>query len=109
MDEISCDLRMRTRVLALKVCNGDAAKGPVEQGKRGMGGGHIRVRLRFFILVGHEIKYRKVASSRPVYYSILEHFGQRSQFISIKFPKTVYCSRLYGIYIEMLPPNILSS
>ena len=30
--------------------------------------------------------YRKVASSRLVYYSILESFGQRSQYISIKFP-----------------------
>ena len=30
--------------------------------------------------------YRKVASSRPVYYSILELFGQRSQYIIIKFP-----------------------
>ena len=39
MDEISCDLRMRTRVLALKVCNGDAAKGLVEQG--GIKGGTL--------------------------------------------------------------------
>ena len=30
--------------------------------------------------------YCKVVSSRPVYYSILETFGQRSQYISIKFP-----------------------
>ena len=30
--------------------------------------------------------YRKVVCSRPVYYSILELFGQRSQYISIKFP-----------------------
>ena len=30
--------------------------------------------------------YRKVASTRPVYYSILEFFGQRSQNISIKVP-----------------------
>ena len=28
---------------------------------------------------------RKVASSRPVYYSILESLGQRLQYISIKF------------------------
>ena len=27
----------------------------------------------------------KVVSNRPVYYSILELFGQRSQYISIKF------------------------
>ena len=33
----------------------------------------------------HGIIYRKVASSRPVYYSILELYGQRSQYISIKF------------------------
>ena len=32
------------------------------------------------------INYRKVASSRLVYYSILELFGQRSRYISIKFP-----------------------
>ena len=30
--------------------------------------------------------YRKVASSRPVYYSILDHFVQRSQYIIIKIP-----------------------
>ena len=30
--------------------------------------------------------YCRVASSRPVYYSILKLFGQRSQYISIKFP-----------------------
>jgi hypothetical protein len=30
--------------------------------------------------------HRKVASSRPVYYSILNPFGQRSQYISIRFP-----------------------
>ena len=40
----------------------------------------------FFVRVGHETTYRKVASSRPVYYSILNSFGQRSQYISIKFP-----------------------
>ena len=31
-------------------------------------------------------KYRKVASSGPVYYSILDHFVQRLQYISIKIP-----------------------
>ena len=47
--------------------------------------------------------YHKVASSRPVYYSILEPFGQRSHCTSIKFPlhkpseETYYCSRLYCI------------
>ena len=30
--------------------------------------------------------YHKVASSRPAYYSILNSFSQRSQYISIKFP-----------------------
>ena len=30
-------------------------------------------------------KHHKVASSRPVYYSILNSLGQRSQYISIKF------------------------
>ena len=30
--------------------------------------------------------YRKVSSSWPTYYSILDPFGQRSQYISIKFP-----------------------
>ena len=30
--------------------------------------------------------YRKVASSRLVYYSILNYFDQRSQYMSIKFP-----------------------
>ena len=30
--------------------------------------------------------YCKVSSSRPVYYSILNYLGQRSQCISIKFP-----------------------
>ena len=61
-----------------------------------------------------DFTYRKVASSRPVYYSILQLFDQRSQYISIKFPlhkpsenvlltETVYCLRLYGtsfIYIK---------
>ena len=32
------------------------------------------------------LEYRKVASSRLVYYSILNSFAQRSQYISIKFP-----------------------
>ena len=31
-------------------------------------------------------RYPKVTSSRPVYYSILELLGQRSQYIRIKFP-----------------------
>ena len=32
------------------------------------------------------VVYRKVASSRPVYYSILDSLGQRSQYTSMKFP-----------------------
>ena len=57
-----------------------------------------------------QIKNRKVASSRPVYYLILNSLGQRSQYISINFslhkqsenPKMCYCatvyySQLYGI------------
>ena len=32
------------------------------------------------------LSYRKVASSRLVYYSILDHFVQRSQYIRIKVP-----------------------
>ena len=51
-------------------------------------------------------EYRKVASSRPVYYLILELFGQRSQYKSIQFPllkpsenvlltETSYCSQHY--------------
>ena len=31
-------------------------------------------------------EYRKVASSRPVYNLILDPFGQRLQYVSIKFP-----------------------
>ena len=31
-------------------------------------------------------RYCKVGSSGPVYYSILNYFGQRSQYINIKFP-----------------------
>ena len=59
-----------------------------------------------FQLVQFIFIYCKVASSRPVYYPILNSFGQRSQYISIKFTlyrqslnvlltKTVYCSQLY--------------
>ena len=57
-------------------------------------------------------KYHKVASSRPVYCSILELLGQRSEYIRIKFShhkpsenpwgllltETVYCSQLYGMH-----------
>ena len=38
------------------------------------------------VFIKMKLNYRKVASSRPVYYLILENFGQRSQYISIKFP-----------------------
>ena len=49
----------------------------------------VRYHSRFFCEIELGIQprtYRKVASSRPVYYSILELFGQRSQYIRIKFP-----------------------
>ena len=36
--------------------------------------------------LSRKIDYRKVASSRPVYYSILNSFGQRSQYVNIKLP-----------------------
>ena len=61
-------------------------------------------------LLFYSISYCNVASSRLVYYSILNYLGQRSQNISIKYPlinilkmlvlltKTVYCSQLYGSY-----------
>ena len=39
------------------------------------------VRSNQYVFTSH-----KVASSRPAYYSILNSFGQRSQYISIKFP-----------------------
>ena len=62
-----------------------------------------------------DFTYHKVASSRPVYNSILELFGQRSQYISIKFPlhkpsenvlltETDYCSRLYGSLFSEIEP-----
>ena len=34
----------------------------------------------------NDCKYRKVASSRPVYYSILDPFVKRSQYINIQNP-----------------------
>ena len=63
-----------------------------------------------------ENMYRKVASSRLVCYLIWNSFCQRSQYVKIKFPlhkqsenpwivlltKTVYCSRLYGIYYDAI-------
>ena len=39
-----------------------------------------------FVNMGNLFIYRKVASSRPAYYSILNHFVQRSRYISIKHP-----------------------
>ena len=70
----------------------------------------IIIEIRLFVRFSAFYIYRIVASSRPVYYSILNSFGQKSQYISIKFPlKTVwkcfgvlltkkfYCSWLYGI------------
>ena len=60
------------------------------------------------IKIAHRMTYWKAASSRLVYYSLLDHFVQRSQYISMKIPlhkqfvgllltETAYCSRLYGI------------
>ena len=41
-------------------------------------------------------KYRKVASSRPVYYSIFDHFwGATNQ--DVLLTEACYCSRLYGM------------
>ena len=37
------------------------------------------------LIVSLDNIYRKVASSRPVYYSILDSLAQRPQYISIKF------------------------
>jgi hypothetical protein len=42
--------------------------------------------LKFTYITVLKYIYRKVTSIRPVYYSILELFDQRSQYISIKFP-----------------------
>ena len=40
----------------------------------------------FGAIVDVDFAYRKVARSRPVYYSMLNYFGERSQYISINFP-----------------------
>ena len=45
-------------------------------------------------LLKHDSIYRKIVSSRPVYYSILETFGQRSQYKRIEFPLYKHSSRL---------------
>ena len=42
--------------------------------------------------------YHKVASSRWVYNSILELFGHRSQYISIKFPLHKHSALHYRVY-----------
>ena len=58
-------------------------------------------------------------SSRQVYYSILDHFVQKSQYISIKIPlhkqfenvlltKTVYCSWFYGTLFLQLSQNLMT-
>ena len=49
-----------------------------------------------FVVTNYKIlnRYPKVASSRPVYYSILDSFGQRSQYISIKFRLHKHCEIL---------------
>ena len=46
--------------------------------------------------------YRKVASSRPVYYSISDSLGQRTQYISVKFPlhkQSENTARDFTVYI----------
>ena len=42
--------------------------------------------VKYIVLNRQTSTYHKVGSSRPVYYSILNSLGHRSQFISIKFP-----------------------
>ena len=37
-------------------------------------------------LQGNNLTYHKVLSSKPVYYSILDHFVLRSQYMIIQFP-----------------------
>ena len=54
--------------------------------EEGLYGCCLRNTSKLYILSTINTNYRKVASSRPVYYSILETFGQRSQYIGIKFP-----------------------
>ena len=54
---------------------------------------YIKICRGIFFIIGifqfYTIKnltdYRKVASSRPVYYPILNSFGQSSQYIRLKF------------------------
>ena len=57
----------------------------------------------------NSLLYRKVENSTQVYYSILDSFGQRSQYISINFPphkhslgvlliETIYGSQLWDIF-----------
>ena len=45
------------------------------------------------------LSYLKVASSRPVYYSILNSLGIRSQYISIKFPLHKDAENAYVCYL----------
>ena len=46
-------------------------------------------------------RYCKVASSRPVYYSILDPLGQRSQYISIKFHENVQDFMVSIVFFKM--------
>ena len=50
------------------------------------------------IKISHRATYRKVASNTPVYYSILNSFGKRSQYISIKFPLHKQSENLWMCY-----------
>ena len=56
----------------------------------------VRNRSRCFERVGHKSEYRKVASSRPVYYSIFEHFWDATNW-------DVLLSK--GYYLEELLRN----
>jgi hypothetical protein len=49
----------------------------------GMGAGHYDRKVPVQLSLSH--KYSRVASSRLGYYSILDPFGHRSQYINIKF------------------------
>ena len=57
-----------------------------------------------FIDSPHCMNYHKVASSRPVYYSILDPLGQSSQYISFKSPLHKQ-SLLCGLTIDSIVQN----
>ena len=60
--------------------------------------------MTYMVIINRKHIYRKVASSRPVYYSILELFCQRSHYISIKF--SLHKSSENVLLTKLLtPPN----